>query len=281
MYKRFLIIYLFCISLFFVGCSSRTPSSIFDGAYLKYKIDSDYLTINFTKVSNKYFEVSLVSSDEKMLVNNFVKTNKEDGKVLVDRFMKRRDGKLLELKGVIGPVWVPEKFRKKGSNEGIDLIFSAVQTDEIREWRSTQVYAVTASLFRGAVSGTWYYDVKSGVLVGCNAKTVMSEFLSSGEDEPALILIETNIGELTLPAYGNGEVFSKRLPLKDTYNVQEVSSELGEIKISGVVASGDENVVLIGDEVYKVGDTINGMKIVDISLNGIQVLDKGKVRTIR
>ncbi|HBG62338.1 MAG: hypothetical protein A2Y03_02645 [Omnitrophica WOR_2 bacterium GWF2_38_59] len=281
MQRKYLLIFVFCISLFVMGCSRRAPSPIFDGAYLKYKLDSEYLTVKFSKVNNKYFEIGFNFSNENMLVDNFVKTDQNDGKVLVDRFMKRRDGKLLMLKGVIGPVWLPENFRKKGSNEGIDLIFSAVQTDEMRKWKSVQVYAITASLFRGAISGTWYYDERSGFLVGCNAKTVISEFLSSGEDDPTLVLIETNITGVSLPSYGKVDGAIKPLPVKEANNAQGDSLGIEDIKIGGVVAYGDENVVLIGEDVYRVGDTINGMKIVSVSLNSIEVLDNGKVRTIK
>lgn len=280
MYKKHTILFVSAILLFLAGCSNRTPAPIFDGAYLKYTIESDYLTIKFSQLNSKYFEVILFSSDEDMLLNKFSKAKQDDGKVLVDKFMKRRSGKLLELKGIVGPVWIPQALRKKGRNEGIDLIFSAVQTDEVKEWRGRQVYAVTASLFRGAVSGTWYYDVNSGFLVGCNSRTVLSDFLSSGKDTPEFVLVESNIKELALPLKTNNIVGVKTLP-EEQVNKSNENISPSEIKIDGFMTSGDENAVLIGDDVYQIGDIIGGVKIINISLDSMEVLEDGKVRTIR
>jgi hypothetical protein len=51
------------------------------------------------------------------------------------------------------------------------------------------------------------------------------------------------------------------------------------LNINGIMTMGDKNVALINNEIYEVGDMVNGMEIVVISLDRVQVLDQGKVRT--
>ncbi|MDP2653890.1 MAG: hypothetical protein Q8Q08_07660 [Candidatus Omnitrophota bacterium] len=53
------------------------------------------------------------------------------------------------------------------------------------------------------------------------------------------------------------------------------------IVIKGIMAMGDRNVLLINDEVYEVGDSVQGKKIVKISLDRVEFLDRGRVRTFR
>ncbi len=68
-------------------------------------------------------------------------------------------------------------------------------SDKVENWNGWKVYIVEASVFRGAVSQTWYYEVETGFLVGSNAKTVISEMLSTDES-PTMILANSNIDGL-------------------------------------------------------------------------------------
>ena len=108
--------------------------------------------------------------------------------------MKRRSGKPFQI-GTYGPLWLPPHKMKKGKNTGVDLIVGGTVTDKKENWNGRKVYVVEASAFRGAVSGTWYYEVETGFLVGCNTKTVISEMLSTDES-PTMILVDSNIDGL-------------------------------------------------------------------------------------
>ncbi len=52
------------------------------------------------------------------------------------------------------------------------------------------------------------------------------------------------------------------------------------LNVLGVMAQGNQNLVLIDDKVYQEGDTVDGVTIVKITINEIQVLNNGKAETI-
>ncbi|MFQ5952037.1 MAG: hypothetical protein ACE5JK_01350 [Candidatus Omnitrophota bacterium] len=193
MRKKFLLILLtFSLSVF-AGCVSFAPAPIKDGAYLKYELRSKDFTgsckIVFKQVNNTYFEV-IADDPDGLLGRPFAKPNRRDGKVMVNRWMKRRGGRPLELEQ-LGPIWVPPAERARGGRAGIDLVFSGTFEDEITQWKGWEVYKVTATIFRGAFSGTWYYDRTTGFLVGHERKTVATSFFT--KTPPYFILIDSNI----------------------------------------------------------------------------------------
>ena len=51
--------------------------------------------------------------------------------------------------------------------------------------------------------------------------------------------------------------------------------------INGVMAQGNKNVVLIDNEVYEVGDVYSGARIVAISIDKVQFLENGILRTVK
>ena len=51
------------------------------------------------------------------------------------------------------------------------------------------------------------------------------------------------------------------------------------ITIGGIVDMGDKNVALINDKIYEIGDTVDGMKIINISLDSVQMINKGETET--
>jgi hypothetical protein len=53
------------------------------------------------------------------------------------------------------------------------------------------------------------------------------------------------------------------------------------IMISGILAQGDKNVVLIDGQVYETGETVEGLKIVAINANNIVVEDVNGQRTLK
>lgn len=59
-----------------------------------------------------------------------------------------------------------------------------------------------------------------------------------------------------------------------------VSTKLESIYVSGIVTIGNENRALINDKIYEEGDTIEGMKIMNISLDSIELLDGNKTKIL-
>ncbi len=56
----------------------------------------------------------------------------------------------------------------------------------------------------------------------------------------------------------------------------------GDLVLSGTMMMEDKRVALINDEVYEVGDTINGNRIMSISLKKVEIMNpKGKTVTLR
>lgn len=53
------------------------------------------------------------------------------------------------------------------------------------------------------------------------------------------------------------------------------------LNVHGVMSNGSSNAVLIDDQVYQEGDNVDGIKIVKINLNSIEVINNGKEETIR
>lgn len=58
-------------------------------------------------------------------------------------------------------------------------------------------------------------------------------------------------------------------------------SSPNRIVIQGIMARDDKNVALINNEIYEVGQTIQGRKIISISADSIQVSHRGKIKTLQ
>ncbi|MGD2278739.1 MAG: hypothetical protein PVH45_01425 [Candidatus Omnitrophota bacterium] len=210
MKKKFIITTVLTVfSVFSSGCGDFALAPLKDGSYLKYEFRSKEFTgsckIVFNEISATYFEVS-VEDPQGLLGRPFARPGR-DGKVLVNRMMKRRGGRPLEF-DELGPVWVPPATRRKGGRAGIDMVFSGTFEDKIADWKKWKVYAVEATIFRGAFSGTWYYDTTTGFLVGHEKKTVATSFFT--KTPPYWILTGSNIeglmkGKPAAPAQKAGE----------------------------------------------------------------------------
>ena len=55
----------------------------------------------------------------------------------------------------------------------------------------------------------------------------------------------------------------------------------GEILLSGIVLMDGKNFALINKEFYEVGETVEGATITKITVDSVEVLQKGKTRTIK
>ena len=101
------------------GCAYFEPAPLKDGMHLSYKVKGMNGTcdITFTEIKSGRFEVTVSVSDDYVSSAYFIKPNEEDNKIIVDRYMKRRNGKPLEFEN-FGPLWCPPSQRKKGKNIG-------------------------------------------------------------------------------------------------------------------------------------------------------------------
>ncbi|MCK5260093.1 MAG: hypothetical protein KAJ70_03440 [Candidatus Omnitrophica bacterium] len=67
---------------------------------------------------------------------------------------------------------------------------------------------------------------------------------------------------------------AKRIPKKRTYKP-------GELVLNGTSIIDGKRVALINDEIYEIGETINGKKVTNINLNQIELSDNEKIITLR
>ena len=77
---------------------------------------------------------------------------------------------------------------------------------------------------------------------------------------------------------------SSKSPVSQTPMVKQKNPvyklDKGAIVLSGTMMMGDRQVALINDDIYEIGDTIQGKKIIDISLKEVQLEENGRVTTI-
>ena len=104
----------------------------------------------------------------------------------VDTRMRTAHGLVFEL-GSLGPLWVPpSEVREGGSAHG-------TRVTEVRRWGNWEVGVVTASVgLGGALRGEWYYDTRTGFLVGGTKSTAVS---LPGEGQ-GFTLTDSNLPEL-------------------------------------------------------------------------------------
>lgn len=188
-------LFLACLCITLTNCVYLRPAPIEDGSYLTYEFEQTFhggkatyrFTITFKEVKSGLFEVSVDFEDESYS-HMLIKPHKKDGKILVNKALRRRDGQELLLED-IGPIWVPVSSQKEGSRESVDFVFFGTTSDEIKPWKKWQAYVVNASVFRGALSGSWFYDTKTGFLVGFTQKLAgMFDY-----EAPTTTLVKTNI----------------------------------------------------------------------------------------
>ena len=69
------------------------------------------------------------------------------------------------------------------------------------------------------------------------------------------------------------------LDLKKTHknSSQKTSRPSTDIEIKGIMMMNEKNMALIGDNIYEVGDSIQGMEIIAISIDSVQMINDGVV----
>ena len=91
--------------------------------------------------------------------------------------------------------------------------------------------------------------------------------------------------EKPTPPAGSVEGGGKKAGGKKTFTARDLSPEMREsaerfVKL-GIMTMDEKNVALINNEIYEVGDMINGMKIMDITLNSVKLLHNKRIQTLK
>jgi hypothetical protein len=154
------------------GCSKLSEffenAPIEDGLYLSYSYgNGTWVTVEFTEISSdRFYASSKTEYAEEEDGRDITASNAV--RVIVDKQLKKENGYPYDA-DVLGPLWTPpSSIRQGGSIHGTRI-------DEIKKWKQWNVGVIKASFGRGAVTGQWYYDQKTGFLVGGQLATVMDE----------------------------------------------------------------------------------------------------------
>ena len=162
------------------ACSfSGDQAPLEDGLYLTYDFGGSITRVRFEKIDSSRFRATVAFGDPGDDTGYHPPAAKP---VVVDRKLKAEDGTTFEV-GDLGPIWIPPSSVKKGGYAHGDTI----QT--VKHWKNWDVGVVKASIGGGALRGEWYYEKKTGFLVGGNRSSVMDD-TDGGTD---FVLTDTNL----------------------------------------------------------------------------------------
>jgi hypothetical protein len=169
-----------------MGCSKFNEflehAPIEDGAYLSYAFDNGtWVSIEFSEKDSNQYHAAAKNEYEDEETSEIESST--ISRVLVDRNLKKENGYPYDAE-VLGPLWTPPSSIKEGGT------IHGTYIDAIKKWEMWNVGVIKASFGRGAITGTWYYDQKTGFLVGGHLTTVIDE---KGE---SFVLDDSNIGSL-------------------------------------------------------------------------------------
>ena len=154
------------------GCSKLNEffeeAPLEDGLYLSYYFEKNesYVTIKFSKIHNNEFYATMETEYDNDEMSDGPYVNPK--KVKVDKRLNKENGAPYN-PDILGPMWTsPSSIKSGGTIHGAYI-------NEIKPWNDWDVAVVKASFGRGAITGEWYYDKKTGFLVGGNVATVIDE----------------------------------------------------------------------------------------------------------
>jgi len=146
--------------------TSREEAPITAGAFLVYDNAGTQMLLTFSPADGGRFAANLsyLNQDGKYPTAQ-PRSMPND---VVDSRMRTANGLVYEI-GSLGPLWVPpNEVREGGSAHG-------TRVTEVRRWENWEVGVVTASVgLGGALRGEWYYDTRTGFLVGGMKSTALS-----------------------------------------------------------------------------------------------------------
>ncbi len=166
--------------------TAREEAPIAAGTYLVYDIAGTQMRLTFSPADGDRYDTSLEYADDHGAFEPAETWS--DQSDVVDTRLRTVDGRIFEL-GSLGPLWVPpSELHEGGSAHG-------TRVGEVRQWESWEVGVVTASVgLGGALRGEWYYDARTGFLVGGTKSTA----LSLTGDGQVFTLTDTNLPDLGL-----------------------------------------------------------------------------------
>jgi hypothetical protein len=153
-----------------------------DGAYLSYAFDNGaWITVYFSDKGSGRYDATANNEYEDEETSEIISSPM--GNVSVDKRLKKENGYPYDAE-VLGPLWTPPSSIKEGGS------IHQTPIDGIKKWKDWNVGVIKASFGKGAITGTWYYDQRTGFLVGGRKATVMDE---NGEN---FVLDDTNLESL-------------------------------------------------------------------------------------
>ena len=145
---------------------AREEAPISAGTYLVYDNAGTRMRLTFSPADGDRFDtnVSYLNDDGA----HPSAPARSTPSIVVDSRMRTANGVVFEL-GSLGPLWVPpSEVREGGSAHG-------TRVTGVRRWGNWEVGVVTASAgLGGALRGEWYYDTRTGFLVGGTKSTALS-----------------------------------------------------------------------------------------------------------
>ena len=146
--------------------TSREEAPISAGTFLVYDNGGVQMRLTFSPADGDRFDTNVSYGDEDGTYPSAHPSPAPSN--VVDTHMRTADGQVFEL-GSLGPLWVPPNdVRKGGSAHGTPVT-------EVRRWGNWEVGVVTTSVGLGAaLRGEWYYDTRTGFLVGGTKSTAVS-----------------------------------------------------------------------------------------------------------
>ena len=145
---------------------SREEAPISAGTFFVYDNGGMQMRLTFLPADGDRFDTNVSYLDED---GTYPPAQPSSGpSTVVDTRMRTINGQIFEL-GSLGPLWVPpNEVREGGSAHG-------TRVTEVRRWGNWEVGVVTASVgLGGALRGEWYYDTRTGFLVGGKKSTAVS-----------------------------------------------------------------------------------------------------------
>ncbi len=145
---------------------SQEEAPIDGGTFLVYNVGGSTMRLTFSPAAEEEFSTSFEYADEngKFGTDELPATQGE----VVDTRMRTADGRIFELAS-LGPLWVPpSEVHEGGSAHGARI-------GEVRRWKRWDVGVVSAAVGAGmALRGEWYYDSRTGFLVGGTKSTAVA-----------------------------------------------------------------------------------------------------------
>ncbi len=150
---------------------SSEEAHIDGGTFLVYDVGGSMMRLTFSPADEDEFDTSLFSTsfeyadEHGSFGTDELPATQGD---LVDAHMRTADGQIFELAS-LGPLWVPPSEVHEGGRA------HGARIEKVRHWENWDVGVVTAGVGVGmALRGEWYYDTRTGFLVGGTKSTAVS-----------------------------------------------------------------------------------------------------------